>query len=185
MRFTKLAGRPVPWPELLAGALRSSRNRIMWLSALRLEEARDDLTDELVAHALWLVATREGARTLTRRAYERRREELVAEDRALHGDDGILERTLPTGNQILAYCDLEWENALKLAGMTSAVRQPRPGRKPPPQRPGMAVAEMIAIYAALNGTWPSKADARALRRQLRRPHGRPGRPDRAAAGQSR
>ena len=158
--FKQLAERPVSWPELLSGALRPPRDRIMWLAALRREDPRDGLSDELVAHALGLVAAHHGALTLTLREYTHSRDALVAEDRALHRAQGVLERVLPTGNQILAYTGFKWENALKLAGMTSAARQHERHRKPPPQQPGMPVAELAAIYAALNGMWPSAVTLR-------------------------
>jgi len=162
MRFSKLAGRPVPWQELLAGALRSQRDRIMWLAALRREDRRENLSDEIVVHALRLVAAHQGVDTLTLRQYVRRRDAMVSEDRQLHGDEGVLEALLPSGNQILAYCELGWENALRLAGMTAVARQHEQHRKPPPQTPGIPAAELAAIYAALNGSWPSRTTLSAF-----------------------
>jgi hypothetical protein len=88
LRFKQLAGRPIPWPELLSGALRPARQRVMWLAALRREDRRDDLSDELVTHALWLVATHKGAETLSTREYVQRREKLVAQDRELQRRGG-------------------------------------------------------------------------------------------------
>jgi hypothetical protein len=56
MRFKELAGRKVPWSELLEVALRQPEQRTMWFAALGREAVRDDLTDELVEHALRRVA---------------------------------------------------------------------------------------------------------------------------------
>ena len=64
MRFKELAGRPVPWPELVEVALRPPDKRPMWLGVLRRDDARADLTDALVAHALQRVAHERGAATV-------------------------------------------------------------------------------------------------------------------------
>ena len=159
MRFKELAGRPVKWEELLDGALRTGRQRTMWLAALRRDEARDDLTDELVAHALRFVAARRGADTLTRQQYGETRDALVAADRQRNGEDGLLDYLLPTANQILAHCDLRWEKALKLAGLQPPRQRQHGGHNRPHLNPmpGMPTAQVVAVYAALNGTWPSRA----------------------------
>jgi len=80
----------------------------MWLAALRREDRRDDLTDEIVTHALWLVAADRGSDTLALREYAQRRDRLIARDGERQGDDGALAALLPTSNQILAHCDLKW-----------------------------------------------------------------------------
>jgi hypothetical protein len=69
----------------------------------------------------------------------------------------VLDSLLPTANQILAYCGMSWAHARKLAGLA-----PPPARcttKPLRQKvtPGMPPAQVAAFYAALNGTWPSRA----------------------------
>jgi hypothetical protein len=158
MRFKELTGRLVKWEELLDGALRTGRQRTMWLSALRRDEARADLTDTLVIHALRLVAARRGVGTLTRQQYDETRDALVAEDRERNGEDGLLERLLPTANQVLAHCELSWENALNLAGL-QPWQQERSGHRQTQLNPvaGMPVAQVVAVYAALNGAWPSRA----------------------------
>jgi hypothetical protein len=157
MRFKELAGRPVGWAELVEVALRPPDKRPMWLGVLRRDDARDDLTDALVAHALQRVAHERKAATVARNEYAETQQELVAADRDLYGDDGLLEELLPTDNQILVYCDRSWPNALKLAGLKH-YSQPRSVRNPQPSKnllPSMPYAEMVAFYAALNGHWPS------------------------------
>lgn len=164
MRFSKLAGRSVPWAEILDGATRSGRSRVMWLAALRREDAVDELTDVVVINALRLVAARREVLTVSMREYTETRDALVAQDGRRNGEDGTLHEVLPTANQILAHCGLRWLPALQLAGMAPATAaQARSQRSssqrhspPPPQRTGLPVAQMVAHYAALNGTWPSK-----------------------------
>lgn len=46
---------------------------------------------------------------MTRREYDDTREVLLAAERAHDGEDGVLERLLPTASQILAHCELRWE----------------------------------------------------------------------------
>jgi hypothetical protein len=64
MRFRELAGHLVPWVELVEVALRAPEKRTMWLSALRRDDARGDLTDALVAHAMQFVAACDGAASI-------------------------------------------------------------------------------------------------------------------------
>jgi hypothetical protein len=157
MRFAKLAERPVSWSELLAGAARTGRDQTMWLAALRRDTRRDELDDPVVIHALALIAARITPRALTQRAYEQTRELMLDAERAHDGQDGVLAAILPTANQILAHCGLRWENALALAGLRRAAPpKSRRARPPAPQPPGLPVAQAIAIYATLNGTWPSR-----------------------------
>lgn len=94
-------------------------------------------------HAVRFVAARLQARTLAPRVDETRNE-LVEADRERYGEESLLDRMLPTSNQILAYCDNIWDKAMKLAGI-------KPHRPPPP-----AGRRRPAIYGALHGTWPSK-----------------------------
>jgi hypothetical protein len=60
----------------------------MWLAALRREERRDGLTDALVSHALQFVAHRSDLDALAVHEYAQARDNLVAEDKALYGNDG-------------------------------------------------------------------------------------------------
>jgi hypothetical protein len=157
MRFKELAGRPVSWAELVEVALRPPDKRPMWLGVLRRDDARDDLSDALVAHALQRVAHERGARTVARHEYAETQQELVAADRDLHGQDGLLEEVLPTANQILVYCGASWVTALKLAGLKH-YRQAPSARNPQPPKNllvGTPFAQMVAFYAALNAHWPS------------------------------
>ena len=157
MRFREVAERPVKWEEVLDGALRSPHERAMWLSAMVREVRRSDLTDEIVVHALRLVAARLDVETLAQRDYDAGRERLVTEDRELYGEDGLLESLLPTGNQIFQHCGRVWEQAAELAGLLAlgTLRQdPDDGRSS--KRRGLAPAEVIALYGALNGAWPSR-----------------------------
>lgn len=129
----------------------------MWLAVLRRDDARDDLTDALVAHALQRVAHERRAATVARHEYAETQQRLIAADRNLHGEDGLMEEVLPTDNQILAYCGASWVNALKLAGLKH-YRQPLSARNPQPPKnflPALPYAEMVAFYAALNRHWPS------------------------------
>jgi hypothetical protein len=165
MRFKELAGRKVPWSELVEVALRAPEKRTMWLAALGREDARHDITDVLVVHALRRVAHELGGDGLGLHGYGKTRDRLVRQDRAVHGEDGVLDRLLPTANQVLAYCDMSWREALDLAGL-----RPRPSRGPSPASPGRAArtrprlnpipgmppVQVIAFYRALNGHWPSK-----------------------------
>ena len=154
MRFKQLAGRAVPCRELVDGALRTGCRRTMWLSALRREPTREGLTDEVVIRALHYVAARLSAPTVVQREYVQTRAQLVADDKRRSGDDGVLERLLPTGNQILVYCD-GWPNALKLARLARPQAIPSVSPTPPPQPPGLPVAPAVALFAALNNRWPS------------------------------
>lgn len=158
MRFKQVAGRTVKWEELLDGALRTGRQRTMWLSALRRDEKRDDLTDQLVIHALRLVAARRGVDTLTRRQYDETRDAMLEAERQRHGEAELLEYLLPTTNQILAHCELSWEKALKLARLQPPRQRQRGGHRRPHLNPapGMPTAQVVAVYAALNGAWPSR-----------------------------
>lgn len=158
MRFKELAGKPVPWAELVEVALRPPEKRTMWLAALRRDEARDDLTDELVAHALRRVAHERGSDTLRQHEYEETAGELIEAERELRGDEGLLAWLLPTLNQMLAHCGFEWSKALKLAGLRpSPPPKAKPRRKRPKINPipGAPMAQMVAVYGALNGVWPS------------------------------
>jgi len=155
MRFKELAGRPVRWAELVEVALRAPDKRSMWLGVLRRDDARDDLTDQLVAHALQRVAHERRAGTVARHEYAETQQELVAADRDLHGEDGLLEEVLPTANQILAYCGASWVTALKLAGLRHYRQAPSARNHQPNLLAGTPFAQMVAFYAALNGHWPS------------------------------
>jgi hypothetical protein len=159
MRFSELAGQTVKWADLVQGALRTGRARAMWLAALRREETRDDLTDEVVSHALRLVARRRAADTLGRHEYTETRDALIAEDRERNGEDGLMALVLPTANQILVCAGYSWAKALKLAGLAPYRQPSRPAtrRLQSAAVPGMPVAQVIAIYAALNDAWPSSA----------------------------
>jgi hypothetical protein len=135
MRFKDVAGRRVPWAELVEIALRPPEKRTMWFAALGREDARDDLSDAHVVHALRRVAHELGGESPGFHSYGDVRDRLVCQDRAMHGDDGLLARVLPSANQVLAYCDMSWPRALRLAGLTPPVggptrRTPRPPRRP-------------------------------------------------------
>lgn len=157
LRFEQLAGRAVSWEELLDGARRTGRERTMWLAALRREEPREVLTHEMVAHALRFVAARRGADALGADEYIQTREELVAADRVRFGDDSLLDRLLPTGNQVLAYCGGDWNAATRLAGLEKRRIPVRGGSTTRTGQPAKTLSfpEAIAFYGALNGTWPS------------------------------
>lgn len=158
-RFRVIAGEPVAWSVIVEQALRAPGNRTMWLAALGRDDAREDLTDALVCHALRRAAAERQARTLTPSDYTETQSALIAADRARFGDEGVMSYLLPTANQVLAHCGLQWDNALKLAGLE--LRQPRTGPQPNTHRlrnagtPGMSTVEVIAFYAALNERWPS------------------------------
>lgn len=157
MRFNQFAGRAVSWEELLDGARRTGRQRTMWLAALRREEAREGLTVDVVAHALRYVAARRGAETLSFDDYHDTREALVRADRERFGDDSLLDRLLPTANQLLVYCGRDWNRAAKLAGLQMRRSRPPAGSTTRTGQPAktLGYAEAIAFYGALNGTWPS------------------------------
>ena len=65
---------------------------------------------------------------------------------------------LPTGNQVLSFCGLDWKQALRLAGL-----RPRAAGAPARHRgrprltaiAGMPVGQAVAMYAAINAHWPS------------------------------
>jgi hypothetical protein len=157
MRFKELAGRKVPWAELVEVALRAPDKRTMWFAALGRQEVREDLTDALVVHALRRVAHELGGDSPGLHSYGQMRDRLVRQDRALHGDDGVLDRLLPTANQVLAYCGMSWQQALNLAELPAAPSRPTTAPPRPKRVPPMRPAQVAAFYAALNGTWPSRA----------------------------
>lgn len=159
-RFREVAGEPVAWSLIVEQALRAHEKRTMWLAALGREEPRDDLTDELVVHALRRVAAERRAQTLAMHEYAETQARLVAADKKRFGDDGLMEKLLPTLNQVLAHCGLRWENALALAGMDSTTRSARRqrGSQKGLRNAGaaaMSPAPVTAFYAALNQRWPS------------------------------
>lgn len=160
-RFRDVAGRTVAWSDIVEQGLRAPKERTMWLAALGRNAARDDLTDELVAHALQRVAFERDARTLSPHQYAETQKALVAVDEALYGEDALLAKLLPTANQVLAYCGLQWDNALTLAGLdlrqTQTDKRALASRLGDTTAPGMSSAEVMAFYAALNGHWPSYA----------------------------
>lgn len=156
MRFKQLAERPVKWDELVDGALRPGRDRTMWLSALSRDKQRDDLTDELVIHALRLVASRRQSDVLARGQYDETRGALVHADVERNGEEALLPHLLPTSNQVLAYCDFRWEKALKLARLKPYIPPRTERHRPPPAQVwGMPTAMVVAFYGAVNGAWPS------------------------------
>ena len=159
-RFREVAGEPVAWSLIVEQALRAREKRTMWLAALGRDEPRDDLTDELVIHALRRVAAERKAQTLAMRDYAETQGKLVAADKERFGEDGLMEKLLPTLNQVLAHCGLRWENALALVGMEPTTRPARRGRGSQSglRNAGVAgtnAARMTAFYAALNQRWPS------------------------------
>lgn len=159
-RFREVAGEPVAWSLIVEQALRAPEKRTMWLAALGREEPRDDLTDELIIHALRRVAAERRQPTLAMHQYEETQRELVAVDKERFGEDGLMEKLLPTLNQVLGHCGLRWENALALAGLELPQRPKR--RRSASHSDlrsvgaaGMRVVEVAAFYAALNERWPS------------------------------
>lgn len=153
MRFKQLAGAPVKWEELVRVSLLPFEQRTMWLSALRREDARDDLSDHVVRLALGRVGAELGASTISSDQYGRTRETLIADDRARYGDEGAMAKLLPTTGQVTHYCKT-WASALAVAGMSPpAAASPKPVARPPA---GLPLPEAMALYAGLNGAWASR-----------------------------
>jgi hypothetical protein len=166
-RFREVAGEPVAWSLIVEQALRAPEQRTMWLAALGREQPRDDLSDELVIHALRRVAAERRQPTLAMHEYAETQRELVAVDKERFGEDGLMEKLLPTLNQVLGHCGLRWESALVLAGLELPQQPKRRTSGSPndlliPAVAGMSVVEVAAFYAALNERWPSYPVLRAF-----------------------
>lgn len=157
MRFKQLAAAPVKWQELVRVSLLPFDKRTMWLVALRREDRRLDLNDQVVWLALRRVAGELTIPTLSRDQYARTREKLVADDIARYGDDELMSKLLPTVGQVIYHCKT-WSAALTLAGLSPPTVSEAP--PPPPQHAGLPLPEAMAFYAALNGVWASRRTLR-------------------------
>ncbi|HLH64363.1 MAG TPA: hypothetical protein VKV27_01560 [Solirubrobacteraceae bacterium] len=164
LRFNKDAGRKVSWREIVGGALREDPT--MWLAALG-REPEQLVPPEVVVYALRRVASALGVSVLGREAYRERRAALIATDRELFGEDGLLEQTLPTVNQIEG--QYGFADACQMAGLGGAramltveAAAARRASPPPPQPVGLPAPVAMALYAALNDKWPSRDTLRAF-----------------------
>ena len=155
MRFRELGGRAVPWLEVVEVALRPPRTARC--GCPRCAEAMRATTSPmrwwLTPFSAWRTSA---AFALSPRTSTPIRSGSSSLATVLGTDDGLMESLLRTANQILTYCHLSWPAALKLAGFTPR-RQPGTGVRRPAMNPvpGLPVAQVVAFYAALNGTWPS------------------------------
>lgn len=158
MRFNVGYTRSVAWQEIVTAALRPDRS--MWLAAVRRADPVEPVAAGQLIFALRFIAVRLGTSTLSRRRYHDKREGLVAEDVAHHGDDALLPGLLPTLNQIDG--QLRWKDALKLAGLAQpqAANGARLGLAR--QAAGLPAAQAMALYAAVNDTWASRVTLQAF-----------------------
>jgi len=158
MRFNVGDARSIAWQEIVTAALRPDRS--MWLAAVRRAEPVEPVADGQLIFALRFIAERLGTSSLSRGRYHDKREELVAEDVARHGDDALLPGLLPTLNQIDG--QMRWKDALKLAGLaqTQAANGARLGLAR--QAAGLPAVQAMALYAAVNDRWASRVTLQAF-----------------------
>jgi len=140
---------PLSWPEIVALAQRSPRDRLLELRARGRRPPSPRARRLLVFYGLRKVALALGAETLTADQYRRGRLRVM---RKVPGSAKQPE-WLPTVDDVLAAAG-NWEGALRIAKL-----QPTPDRPPKKIRAtdsGMAIPEAVARFCELNDFLPSR-----------------------------
>lgn len=153
LRFNRHQG-GFSWGYIVAAAFAEGPSRAQRLALFRREPRGKELDTSHAVFALRLVAAELG-RSFRDDEYEPALERLIARERRRLGADSQLEDLLPTKAQIMRLLDGNWEAGLKLAGLEPYERQ---RQKVFRKRNAMPMEEAAALFAELNGRWPSNPE---------------------------